>query len=188
MAKETLTSMEQIQKFSKWVRIVFMFLIVYSFIRAIISVYAIWSGSPISRTFIYVEGFGLQEAKNFSNDGKIFLSIGAFLYFALLLKGFYHSCKLFYHYAEGKIFTTEANGQIRQLGITVCLWPVFIALWKYLSDIAANLTFGVPLGLKINIFGILNSTHLLIFGASIICISWIMEKGREIHEDQELTV
>jgi hypothetical protein len=104
------------------------------------------------------------------------------------LKAFYHSCRLFSHYARGKIFTTEANGQIRQLGVTVCLWPVFFIIWNILSGIAADLTFGIPFGLKFNIPDILNQSHLLIFGASIICISWIMEKGREIHEDQELTI
>lgn len=30
--------------------------------------------------------------------------------------------------------------------------------------------------------------NILVFGVTVICISWIMEKGREMLESQELTI
>jgi hypothetical protein len=108
----------------------------------------------------------------------VFAAIGA-LVIAVKLKGTYHLYRLFGNYATGNIFTTESAGQIRQLGITVLLW------------------FGVNILLDVTAIAFVrpSPTHgiqfhfdSLITGFVIIVISWFMQMGAEMREENELTI
>lgn len=186
---DTLTRLKRIQKGSTLFRLYCILMLVVFIIFVLLSIYAMWSGSPIFHPNVYVKGMGLQHAKDLSPGGKLFMTLTILLASGLILKGFYHLEKLFSYYAKGKIFTSGANSQIKKFGITVCLWPPCTILCIFLSNIAVYLTYGIPIrmintppGTAVSLF------TPLILGAAIIYISWVMEMGREIREDQELTI
>lgn len=106
---------------------------------------------------------------------------------------FYHLHRLFYHYAKGRIFVTEANGQIKQIGITGCWLAVSIPMILLVMHITVSLI----LERKIDLSGIpvsdfiaatISPIFILVFSGTIICISWVMEIGRELQVNQELTI
>ena len=186
---DALTRLKRIKTVSNLFRGFCIFFLVICVISLLISVYVIWSGSSIVHINIYVNGMNLQHAKDLSAGGKTFMTLTILLASVLILKGFYHLQKLFFYYAKGKIFITEANGQIKNFGVTVCLWPFCQILCLLLSNIAVSLTYEIPAGMtntppdqSVSIF------IPVILGAAIIYISWVMEMGRELHEDQELTI
>jgi hypothetical protein len=183
------TRLKRIKKVSSLFRGFCIFFLVIYVIAIIISIYAIWSGSSILHINVNVNGMGLQQLRDLSAGGKTFITLTILLASVLILKGFYHLQKLFFYYSKGEIFTTEANGQIRNFGVTVCLWPFCQLLCILLSDIAVYLTYEIPIRMtntppdkSVSVL------TLLILGAAIIYISWVMEMGRELREDQELTI
>ena len=189
MAKEAILYMNRIQKISKLFRAFCIFVLVIYAVGSILSIYAIWSGSSIVHTNIYVKGMGLQHAKDFSTGGKFFMTLWMLVIFAYVFKGFHHLKNLFSSYSKGKIFSSDANGQIKKFGITVCLYPVLEVLCILLSNIAVYLTYEIPVRM-INTPPDKSVSIItpLIIGAAIIYISWVMEMGRELREDQELTI
>lgn len=186
---DALTRLKRIHTVSNLFRGFCIFILVIFIFFIFVSFYSIWSGSPVVHTNVYVKGMGIQHANDLSASGKLFLTLAMLLASGLALKGFYHLQKLFFYYAKGKIFTTEANGQIKNFGITVCLWPFCNILCILLRNIAVYLTYEIPIRMtntppdkSVSIF------IPLILGAAIIYISWVMEMGRELREDQELTI
>jgi len=109
--------------------------------------------------------------------------IGSLLGFVILLKLFFHLQKLFGHYAEGRIFEKQNVHEIRQIGVTVLLFPV---LWIALA-IAPNF---IPAEGRTALLESDGAGPLmeLIAGAVILVVSWIMDVGREMREEQDLLV
>jgi hypothetical protein len=98
---------------------------------------------------------------------------------AVKFKGIYHLYRLFGNYATGNIFTAGSTGQIRQLGITALLWFGVNILFA-----VATIAFVRP-----------PPTHRIPFhfdslatGVVIIVISWLMQMGAEMREENELTI
>lgn len=106
---------------------------------------------------------------------------------AIVLKGLYHLHKLFTNYAKGNIFTTASVAQIRQFGITLLL--------------AATLDMLVVL--PIALVAVTKARHLLREGTTVvmtlpleslfsggflILVSWVMDAGRALREENELTI
>ena len=186
---DALTRLKRIKKVSNLFRGFCIFFLVIYVISILISIHAMWSGSSIVHANVYINGMGLQQLQDLSAGGKTSMTLTILLASVLILKGFYHLEKLFSCYAKGKIFTTEANSQIKNFGIIVCLWPFCQILCILLSNIAVYLTYEIPIRMtntppdkSVSIF------TPLILGAAIIYISWVMEMGRELREDQELTI
>lgn len=118
---------------------------------------------------------------------RIVAVIGIGLTFSLALKLTYHLIRLFDLYARGQIFTADDVREIRQIGISVFL---FVLLWVF-DLIAQLLVHSVPTaegtaGISINIGGM--PFGLAIAGIIIMIVSWIMDVGRELREEQDLTV
>lgn len=102
----------------------------------------------------------------------------------LLIKGLYHLSRLFGNYAAGQIFTRGSAEQIRRLGITVLVYWVFqILLLVALTVLMATQQFVWPADRPIPIPFV-----ALLAGGIIILISWVMEVGTELREENELTV
>ena len=102
---------------------------------------------------------------------------------AVVFKGIYHLHELFGNYAEGNIFTTESVAQIRQLGITLFL----LAGVHYLLDPIMSILAG---GWSANKAGLLLGLPVaeLLLGLVIILISWVMDLGRELREENESVI
>lgn len=96
-----------------------------------------------------------------------------------------HLAKLFAQYAKGEIFTSAAVARIRKVGYTLLALPV-ISLLNSLFALVMTTT--LPGG---NGF---DSAHLafpmtgLFTGSMVLLISWIMDVGRALREENELTI
>ncbi len=95
--------------------------------------------------------------------------------------------KLFKHFENFEIFTEESVKCIRKLGFCILLnqllYPVYIALYSL------TLTITNPPGQRMIAvaFGG-QQLSLLVIGCTIILISWIMEEGCKLKEDQAATI
>lgn len=115
--------------------------------------------------------------------------VGIVLGMGLALKLNYHLIRLFDLYARGRIFMADNVRQIRQIGISVFL---FILLWVF--DLIAKVVLPsvdaggseAARGIEINLGGA--PLGLAVAGIVIMIVSWIMDVGRELREEQDLTV
>lgn len=92
------------------------------------------------------------------------------------------ACRLFQLYASGNLFNSKITSSIRQIGYI----SVLLAVERFLTTAFLITTSGSP---KLTLAAI--SLELLVNispGFAIICIAWIMDEGRKIQEEQELTV
>ena len=200
---DTMTRMLRIQKISRLARFGCMFLIAVEFIVILGSVYVLWTENGYClitddslnyRLLWFAERDGSEAnhlpLENFSAHAKFLYTLSIVLINGLILKGLYHLQRLFYFYTKGKIFTTEANSQIGQIGVTVSLAGVVFITGDQLMNNAIYLALNAnALGLRLHFPGyILMIIIPLLVGATIMCISWVMETGREIRVDRELTI
>ena len=95
-----------------------------------------------------------------------------FLGFTLTVTlGVWNGYKLFYNYSQGDLFTSKSIQSIRWIGYSC----VLLGLQTPVSSAVAH-------------FGLNNPLFALFAGFIIIFIAWIMDEGRKIQEEQELTV
>jgi hypothetical protein len=203
MSMDTLSRKQRIQDISRLARFGCMFLIAAGFITVFGCSYVLWTengylqvtdDSLNFRLVWFIEG-NVSEAghvplANFSVHAKFLFTLSILLIYGLILKGLYHMQRLFFCYSRGMIFTTEANSQMKQIGVTVSLGGVVFITGDQLMKNAINFALNENiLGLRLHFPDhILMIIIPLLVGATIMCISWVMETGREIREDQELTI
>ena len=102
--------------------------------------------------------------------------------------------KLFSNYVNGDLFDPKAICWIRWIGITSLLMGggnIWNALLQRLHDGYFQHINSSPLIVEIVVYLQLmffNLVHNLVFGLIIILVAWIMDEGRKIQEEQELTV
>lgn len=102
---------------------------------------------------------------------------------AIFLKLFFHLRRLFQQYAEGTIFGRENVHQIRQIGITILMFPV---LWALVAIAPVFIPVdGQTALLEYDGAGPLPE---VILGTIILVVSWIMDVGRELREEQDLWI
>jgi hypothetical protein len=103
--------------------------------------------------------------------------------------------KLFRFYERGLIFTNETIRCIKTLGILCVINWVLTSAYHVLSRWSASpadvtvktVESGFGMGFfSFSIVGI--NVGLLLAGVIIVIIAWIMDEGRKIQEEQELTV
>jgi hypothetical protein len=102
--------------------------------------------------------------------------------------------KLLSHYAKGHWFAPQAVRWMRWIGILSLvrgswnIWNNFHARWH---DGFFHGVQGAPVVAQMFVypnFIFSQLLHNLVFGCVIILIAWIMDEGRKIQEEQELTV
>jgi hypothetical protein len=122
---------------------------------------------------------------------KLLAGIWLILVFGIALKLLRHLARLFDLYSQGQIFTADNVRQIRQIGISVLLIVttfLYGALARMFLYVTGHPTPAAPptrdtLGIDIDA-----GFWLIIGGIVIIVISWIMDVGRELREESDLTV
>jgi hypothetical protein len=164
------SQVNRIRKVSVIFRVIFFAVFVLSFLSAIGTCGAIFvaKGSPVEYEFIATVGMEI--------------SVGIWAWFCYKL---FNLCSL------GDLFTSKVIFYIRRVGYAYFL----MALMNFVSRIFAvhSATAGLP-ATKINVewqligFGLLAVLATLIPGFLILFIAWIMDEGRKIREEQELTV
>jgi hypothetical protein len=192
MSPETEARLAKVQKYSISLRRVFNFFAVIAVI-----------GMPVSLLIVLTRGTTDASAtmvvfdRMFTGDEitwtlKALVSIWVLFLFGVTYKFLRHLARLFDLYAHGSIFTADNVCQIRQIGISVFLFlagGVYAMLAKLLL-LALDHPLGVaatsesqPIGPNFDI----TATQILA-GTIIIVVSWIMDVGREMREEQDLTV
>jgi len=127
---------------------------------------------------------GAEIPVNQLTTGSKSLTIGFLaLVFTVVIKGLYHLHRLFANYSRGNIFTIGSVAQIRQLGITFLLG-------------AGLQIFSVPLAVCLNVLSKPNKAAVsltlpfeaVITAGLLMLISWVMDAGRGLREENELTI
>ena len=188
--------LERIQKISRWVRFGYILLMFVVAVPLFSDLYMVWSETG----YAVVKSYSLSYEKKsgtenfpltkFSVSSKILYTLGVALPIFFLIKGFYNLFRLFFYYAKGKIFSDEANRQIRKFGQALVLVAIIYFPCELLKLIAFSLVTAESTGITLNInpFPVLGFVIPLLLGLSTICISLIMDAGNEINLDHELTV
>lgn len=162
------SQINRIRKVSGIFRTIFFVIVILSILGAIGVIIPIFvaKGSPFEYEFIATDGMEI--------------SVGIWAWFCYKL---FNLCSL------GDLFTSKVVFYIRRVGYAYFL----MALMSFVSRIFAvhSATAGLS-PTKINIemigSGLLTVLATLIPGFLILFIAWIMDEGRKIQEEQELTV
>ena len=105
---------------------------------------------------------------------------------------FWLAYKLFFYYAQGDLFTPKVVRYMRWIGIT----SILVGIWSICHELSASVNGGylkyVPASGAEIISWFQQIFYQLVFnfvpGFVIIFAAWIMDEGRKIQEEQELTV
>ena len=105
---------------------------------------------------------------------------------------FWFAYKLFSFYARGDLFTPKVVRYMQWIGIT----SVLVGIWSIYSELSMSVNAGylkyAPSSGQEIISWFQQISYLLAFnllpGFVIIFVAWIMDEGRKIQEEQELTV
>ncbi|MCM0755045.1 DUF2975 domain-containing protein [Desulfovibrio aminophilus] len=106
---------------------------------------------------------------------------------AALVRGFALLRRLFGLYGQGRVFSQDVVGCYRGLGRTLLAWGAALFLQTPLLSLA--LTSGNPPGSHVISVGIGTGELTAVFlGGLALLISWVMDEGRKLDEEQSLTV
>ncbi|MCK5833598.1 DUF2975 domain-containing protein [bacterium] len=115
-------------------------------------------------------------------SARIPIIIAIWATIAVFLRGIWHGKELFRLYEQGKIFYAENIMRIRRIGETLILFAVVKAIASFaITSVLLSEEVKAQPGLIINLTA-------LIIGLLIYVVSWIMDEGRALREEQELTI
>jgi hypothetical protein len=189
MTPETQARLERVRKSSSSLSTVFNVLAAITAIAGIAGVALIVFSRSDDATFSV--GYVLFRGQDVTGLVRILAGIGLVLTVSLILKLLHHLSALFGCYARGEIFTSATVHQFRQVGISLFL---LIAVWLYrlISSVILTAVNAQPTLAEVadNDIGLDVSNPLgpALIGIMIIVISWVMDVGRELREEQDLTV
>ena len=99
----------------------------------------------------------------------------------------YFLIRLFRLYEEARIFTTENVHYIRLTGLMIFLSQIILPFYEALMTFV--LTSHNPVGKHFITISFGNGNiKILIIALLIMLIAWIMDEGRKIQDEQQLTV
>ncbi|MBN2542935.1 DUF2975 domain-containing protein [bacterium] len=169
--------MKNLKRYSKYVRMIgqiAFWLLIIIFVTAEILV---WVSPANSKFKVDDNEFILGKA---IIRHRLIMSLIVVIVFAVIEYGIYHFYRLFYFYEKGEIFGKENVKHFKALGLTFIYWfiaqIITLLMMTQLSDIAKN-TMDFDLEFS-----------TIIIGIAIILIARVMDEGRKLQEEQELTV
>lgn len=190
MSPATEEKLARVRKYSTSLRRLFTFFQVVVVIGALISVVILLTVNNPDSTLVFIDT--AFHGDEITLTVRLVTLIGMLLVFAIGLKLLHHLKTLFGLFEKGEIFTADTVSHIRQTGVSIFL---FIGVWLYaILGKVMLMTMGQPgqvaAGVNATIgFGLKYDTFLMaIGGIIIIVISWIMDVGREMREERDLTV
>jgi hypothetical protein len=130
---------------------------------------------------------------SYAGDGitwplQIVVAIAIAMVFTIIFSLLHNLAQLFGHYAKGEIFTAGSVRRIRNIGVTVFM---FVAVWIYaiLASFVLQLAPSTALPQTTTVgIGIPGPLAIVTAGIIIMIISWVMDVGRELSEEHDLTV
>jgi Protein of unknown function (DUF2975) len=103
---------------------------------------------------------------------------------ALTLMALYRLARLFGNYSRGEIFTRGSAGEIRWIGYLCAAGAVLqLLLFVVALTLSADSRGGWPMELRFDIPFV-----SILVASLIILLSWVMDVGAELREENELTV
>lgn len=103
---------------------------------------------------------------------------------ALVLAALHRLARLFQNYARGEIFTRGSVREIRWLGYVAVAYTIFqIALFVAMLALRASAAIEWPVELQADI-----PIGMVVVASFILLLSWVMDVGAELREENELTV
>lgn len=189
MSPESDEKLKRVRKYSASLRRLFRLITAIVAIGAVIELALLFADRGVNATIDIGQLRFVGEA--ITPGVRLVAAVGLVLLFGIALKLLHHIAALFGLYAQGEIFTAENVRQIRQIGISAFL---FLAVWIYsllaglyltLAHAGATAAEGGEATISI---GLAEPFHAALAGIVIIIVSWIMDVGRELREEQDLTV
>jgi len=106
---------------------------------------------------------------------------------AVAMYGFRTLRELFALYAAGEIFSRRNVACYRTLGRALLYWAGAVFVNTTLLSLAKSV--GMPQGQRYLVVGVGSDELAALFaGAAALVISWVMDEGRHIEEEQALTI
>lgn len=125
--------------------------------------------------------------KDLSFSTRLLAFIVALIPLAIKMTGLWILIKLFHLYQRGNIFTLDNVVCFRQLGITLIVW--FLSTPIHIALLSIALTFQNQPGERLIAVGVESSdVTALVTGVMLIVVSWVMDKGRELEDEHQLTI
>ena len=185
----TLTRSASQERIQKWSRVI------HTGCRVVIAVQGFW-------LLLFVIGLlvpGHFLAKAWATDHhpaqsiatmRLCILIGLFLaipFVLLVWKGLVHLRRLVACYAQGTFFSTEVVEQYRSIGWVFVAYATLQVIEYILTSVlsTSEMFWILKPGPE---FTFLSPLKSAIFGGLVIVLSWIMDEGRRLREDQELTI
>ena len=124
---------------------------------------------------------GVQAGLQLAGFAASLLPLSALMY------GFVHMRKLFSFYRQGVIFSFAHVGIFRKTAKALVLWVILSIMYESAKSVIFSV--GNPKGSRILEVGFSSGdiTALLV-GGIVFVIAWVMDEGRILAEDNELTV
>jgi hypothetical protein len=113
-----------------------------------------------------------------TTGGRLMVLALASLTSAVWVWCLYQLRQLFDNYSHGQIFTREAVGHLRQMGVACVLWGLMKILWVGLSRaLSANPLSPTQV-----------SAEIIPIGIIILVVAWFMDMAVDLQDENELTV
>jgi bacteriorhodopsin len=187
MTPETAAKLQKVKKYSASLRNLFRFFFVSVILGWFARMLVAWTGPKPSEPDVVEIAHLVFTGDSVPAEVRVIAYAYFTLGLAISLKIFFHLIKLFALYAQGKIFDAENVHQIRQVGYTILISPILWLLTLFIPLFIATdgVTVATSPNLGLNIGGVFNE---VILGTIILVVSWIMDVGRELREEQDLVV
>lgn len=181
--------MERIQKWSRYIRILFQWVIIVIPIVTLVD-WVIFDAAEIRmlQTFKFLEGANIMIPETIPYSTRWISFIIAMIPRGILMFIFYHLVKLFKLYEIGYIFTMDNIRHIKICAYATLVWLI-AHFFEYILLILA-LTINNPKGsryLSVR-FGTACDFYSIIISIVIIIIAHVMDEARKIKNENELTI
>lgn len=188
MTAETAAKLQKVKKYSASLRNLFGFFFALGLVGWLIRTIMMWSDAkPHEPTAVQI-GHLVYSGDPVSGTVHVLSYVYGTLSLAIGLKITFHLIKLFALYADGKIFSAENVRQIRQVGYTVLLTPALLVLTLFVPLLVSGEGMTTSTSPGTGLMGEGQVFSQIIVGTIIIIISWVMDVGRELREEQDLVV
>ncbi|HNX24076.1 MAG TPA: DUF2975 domain-containing protein [Spirochaetota bacterium] len=124
---------------------------------------------------------------NLAFDQRVYSSLAGLALSCISMAGFYILIKLFSLYEKGIIFSSDNVNCYRKLGYLIIIFMAAGIIHN--SAMSVIISLHNPPGQRIITFSLSSSDFALgIIGMIVVLVSWIMDAGREMSDEQEYIV
>ncbi len=178
--------LERIKKRSRFFKLLFIgFIIITPAISVIMWMF--YNNLPYLMKIQIMKEYLITSPVNLAVDQRIYSSLAALAVSSILMWGFYVLIKLFSLYEKGVIFSRGNVECYRKLGYIIII--SMIAGIIHNSAMSVIISLHNPPGQRVVTLSLSSADiAMCIIGMIVVLISWIMDAGKEMMDEQEYTV